>query len=89
MRKTTKHSNYTFTKRGIYYFSKRIPQDIQSNYQQSRIVYSLKTKDKNQAQSSAIASVVFPKPDAALIAMLWGKNGLGRLEGSRACTIEP
>jgi len=53
MRKTIKHSNYTFTKRGIYYFSKRIPQDIQSNYQQSRIVYSLRTKDKNQAHSAA------------------------------------
>lgn len=53
MPKTTKHSNYTFTKRGIYYFSKRIPQDIQSHYQQSRIVHSLKTKDKNQAHSAA------------------------------------
>lgn len=53
MRKTIKHSNYTFTKRGIYYFSKRIPQDIQSHYQQSRIVHSLKTKYKNQAHSAA------------------------------------
>ena len=53
MRKTIKHSNYTFTKRGIYYFSKRIPQDIQSHYQQSRIVHSLKKKDKNQAHSAA------------------------------------
>jgi integrase len=53
MRKTIKHSNYTFTKRGVYYFSKRIPQDIQSHYQQSRIVHSLRTKDKNQAHSAA------------------------------------
>jgi len=45
------------------------------------LIWSIKTFE--------IVSVVFPKPAAALMAILWGNHLLGILEGSRACTIEP
>ena len=37
-------SKYSFTKRDIYYFSRRVPEDLQQHYKQARIVTSLKTK---------------------------------------------
>ncbi|MDC3092902.1 tyrosine-type recombinase/integrase [Paracoccaceae bacterium] len=35
---------YTFQKRGIFYFSKRVPSDLREFYKVSRLTYSLKTK---------------------------------------------
>ena len=35
---------YTFQKRGIFYFSKRVPSDLRELYKVSRLTYSLKTK---------------------------------------------
>ena len=35
---------YTFQKRGIFYFSKRVPSDLKDLYKVSRLTYSLKTK---------------------------------------------
>jgi integrase len=35
---------YTFQKRGIYYFSRRVPSDLRDLYKVERITYSLKTK---------------------------------------------
>ena len=46
-------SNYTFTKRGVYYFSRRIPEDLQQHYQQLRIVRSLHTKQPKEAATAA------------------------------------
>jgi len=53
MRKTIRPSNYTFTKRGVYYFSRRIPEDLQQHYQQLRIVRSLHTKQPKEAATAA------------------------------------
>ena len=53
MRKTIRPSNYTFTKRGVYYFSRRIPEDLQQHYQQLRIVRSLRTKQPKEAATAA------------------------------------
>ena len=53
MRKTIRTSNYTFTKRGVYYFSRRIPEDLQQYYQQLRIVRSLRTKQPKEAATAA------------------------------------
>ena len=44
VRKTIRQSNYTFTKRGVYYFSRRISEDLQQYYQQLRIIRSLRAK---------------------------------------------
>ena len=35
---------YTFQKRGIYYFSRRVPSDLKDLYKVERLTYSLKTK---------------------------------------------
>ena len=35
---------YTFQKRGIFYFSKRVPSDLKDLYKVERLTYSLKTK---------------------------------------------
>ena len=35
---------YTFQKRGIFYFSKRVPSDFYNLYKEERLIYSLKTK---------------------------------------------
>jgi len=38
------HEAYTFQKRGVFYFSKRVPSDLREFYKVSRLTYSLKTK---------------------------------------------
>ena len=45
--------HYTFLKRGIYYFSKRIPSDMKHLYSVDRITYSLKTNNKSEAYLEA------------------------------------
>ena len=35
---------YTFKKRDVFYFSKRVPKDIQSHYKKDRIIICLKSK---------------------------------------------
>ena len=35
---------YTFQKRGVFYFSKRVPSDLKDLYKVERLTYSLKTK---------------------------------------------
>ena len=38
------HEAYTFQKRGVFYFSKRVPSDLKDLYKVERLTYSLKTK---------------------------------------------
>ena len=45
-------STYSFTKRDIYYFSRRVPEDLQRQYKRTRIVTSLKTKDAKEANTN-------------------------------------
>ena len=49
MRKTSNNPPYTFTKRGIYYFSRLVPYDIRYHYKQPRIVQSLRTRSRKDA----------------------------------------
>ena len=37
------HASYIFLKRGVYYYSRRIPSDLRSHYKTERIVFSLRT----------------------------------------------
>ena len=54
MTTTTSHNpSYTFLKQGIYYFSKRIPTDLQHQYRQPRVVQSLKTRSVKEAAKTA------------------------------------
>jgi hypothetical protein len=41
---------YTYTKRGVFYFSKSVPTDLRHHYLKPRIVQSLKTKSQAQAR---------------------------------------
>ena len=40
---------YTFKKRDVFYFSKRVPKDIRSHYTRDRIIICLKTKSDTSA----------------------------------------
>jgi integrase len=44
---------YTFVKDGVFYFSRRIPADLRSNYSSNRISYSLRTKSATIAEARA------------------------------------
>lgn len=49
MRKTTSNPKYTFTKRGIYYYSRLVPSDLRHHYRTARLVQSLKTRSTREA----------------------------------------
>ena len=44
---------YLYQKRGVYYFSRRIPEDLLNHYRQSKIVFSLRTKSVKAARIKA------------------------------------
>jgi len=46
-------SPYLFRKRGIYYFSRRVPKDLLDHYERSKIVFSLRTKSCRAAKIKA------------------------------------
>jgi hypothetical protein len=37
---------YTYLKRGVYYFVRRIPSDLQTFYRTDRVILSLRTKSQ-------------------------------------------
>ena len=47
------HTSYIFLKRGVYYYSRRIPSDLRSHYKTERIVFSLRTTCSNTATTLA------------------------------------
>jgi hypothetical protein len=49
---------YLWQKRGVYYFRRKVPNDVQQHYERSQIVICLKTKSKSAAvkASRSIAS---------------------------------
>ena len=51
---TTKSNSYTFQKSGVWYFSRRIPQDLRRHYRTGRIAYSLRTKSIRDARVRAV-----------------------------------
>ncbi|MEP1207860.1 MAG: DUF6538 domain-containing protein [Rhizobiaceae bacterium] len=46
---------YIYTKRGVYYFSRRVPRDLQGHYKSQKIAFSLKTKSLRVAQARSAA----------------------------------
>lgn len=44
---------YTFVKDGVFYFSRRIPQELRQHYTSPRIAYSLRTKSPRIAEARA------------------------------------
>lgn len=45
--------HFTYTKRGFYYFSRRVPSDLCKEYRKNRIVIALKTKNATEAKRIA------------------------------------
>ena len=52
----TKSVPYSFRKNGIFYFTRRVPQDLRAHYTKKRIAFSLKTRSAKMARASAQAS---------------------------------
>ena len=44
---------YTYLKRGVYYFVRRIPSDLQGFYRADRVIISLRTKSAHRASHNA------------------------------------
>ena len=51
----TKSNSYTFQKSGVWYFSRRVPADLQRHYRTGRIAYSLRTKSIRDARVRAMS----------------------------------
>ncbi len=49
----TKSSHFMFQKRGVFYFSRRVPGDLQGHYRSNRIIVSLRTKSRRAAEARA------------------------------------
>jgi len=50
----TKEARYIYQKRGVWYFSRRVPSDLQRHYKRSRIAFSLHTKSRRAAAARAV-----------------------------------
>jgi integrase len=53
MYQTTPSLRYTYTRKGVYYFSRWIPSDLRKYYQTDRIVQSLQTRSATKAKQAA------------------------------------
>jgi hypothetical protein len=51
----TNHPQYTYTKLGVYYFSKSAPSNLRTHHSKPRVVFSLKTKSATQATRASKA----------------------------------
>ena len=52
----TKDVPYTFKRQGYFYFSRRVPSDLQQHYSYPRVVVGLRTKSKHRASQLANAA---------------------------------
>jgi len=53
----TKDAPYIYTKRSVYYFSRRVPEDLKGHYKRNRIVLSLRTKSLKAAQARTVSLI--------------------------------
>lgn len=87
----TNQSSYLFQKRGVYYYSRRVPKDVSGFFQRERIVFSLRTSHKAKAQK--IASRVSLKLEDQWQGLRWQhcEQVLGRFTSVPlvAPTVEP
>jgi hypothetical protein len=51
----TKDAPFLYTKRGVYYFSRRVPEDLRGHYKSHRVAFSLRTKSQNVARARSIS----------------------------------
>lgn len=65
----TKEAPYIYTKRNIYYFSRRVPEDLKDHYRSSRIVMSLRTKSLRTARTRSAA--LYAKLEEDWLTLRW------------------
>ena len=69
----TKDAPFLYTKRGVYYFSRRVPGDLKGHYKSPRIAISLRTKSKKVARARAISLAA--KLDEDWLTLRWRNTG--------------
>jgi len=54
----TNRSHFLFQKRGVFYFTRRVPRDLRAHYTSRRIILSLRTRSRRaaQARSASLAA---------------------------------
>ena len=70
-------STYIYQKRGFYYFSKRIPKQLQHCHGKQRIVFALNTRSR--AKAVKYAQVICQRLDERWLPMRLDAMGLGNL----------
>ena len=70
-------STYIYQKRGFYYFSKRIPKQLQHCHRKQRIVFTLNTKSR--AKAVKYAQVICQRLDERWLPMRLDAMGLGNV----------
>ena len=60
---------YTFKKRDVFYFTKRVPKDIRSHYTRDRIIICLKTK--SDASASRACKSLIQKLEDYWLSLKW------------------
>ena len=54
-RTVSQNHAYLIRRNGIYYFSRRVPSDLQTRFNKERVTISLRTRSFNKAEKSAVA----------------------------------
>jgi len=70
-------STYIYQKRGFFYFSKRIPKQLQHCYGKQRIVFALNTR--NRAKAVKYAQVICQRLDERWLPIRLDAMGLGNV----------
>ena len=91
-------SPYLFRKRGIYYFSRRVPKDLLDHYERSKIVFSFRTKSCRAAKikAASLASQLeedwltlrWRSKDTPLLRFLKGQAAEARISSSAPLMTE-
>ena len=79
--------SFTFAKRGIFYFGRRVPKDVRRFYGSPRVVLSLRTKSVKRAERQAqrIAAKLEEQWDLLRLVHLQDRVGNNRLEVPSCC----
>lgn len=80
----TNQSHFMFQKRGVFYFSRRVPTDLRSHYNRSRIVISLRTKSHRMAFTKATSLAARLDEDWLTLRWRLRDNPLQRFQASSA-----
>ena len=70
-------STYIYQKRGFYYFSRRVPKEVQHCHAKQRIVLALNTRSR--AKALRHSQVICQRLDEKWLTMRLGAMGLGNV----------